>query len=358
MPGANALAVKRRPLEFAHVESLAGQSVVAIDLGGTQIRAGLITAGLNVDHRRAVATRDEDGVEAVIDRMCALVDDVLHAAPGAPVGIGISAPGPLDPWRGIVTSPPNLAHWVDVPLAERVEQATGLRTFLERDTNVAVGAEWRYGAARNARNAIYITVSTGIGGGLIIDGRAAFGSDGTAGEVGHLTIELDGPLCGDGMPGHVEAIGSGTAIARDARELLARGGSPRLAELIADGAEPDARLVALAADNGDEACRAILDRAWVAIGALCASLVNLLNPDVIVIGGSIARHQPELLEVARREIAHRAFAIPAKRARVLAAELGDDVSLIGLHPIVIERINDPAYRRMPGVAHPTPAKDQ
>jgi glucokinase len=348
-----------RPLEFAHVESLAGQSVVAIDLGGTQIRAGLITAGLDVDHRRAVATRDEDGVEAVIDRICALVDEVLRAAgPATPVGIGISAPGPLDPWHGIVRSPPNLAHWVNVPLAQRIERATGLRTFLERDTNVAVGAEWRYGAARNTRNAIYITVSTGIGGGLVIDGRAAFGSDGTAGEVGHLTIELDGPLCGDGMPGHAEAIGSGTAIARDARDLLARDGSPRLAALTADGAEPDARLVARAADDGDEACRAILDRAWVAIGALCASLVNLLNPDVIVIGGSIARHQPELLEVARREIAGRAFAIPATRVRVLAAELGDDVSLIGLHPIVIERINDPAYRRMPDAAHPAPAKDQ
>jgi glucokinase len=346
-----------RPLEFAHVESLAGRSVVAIDLGGTQIRAGLITAGLDVDHRRAVATRDEDGVEAVIDRMCALVGEVLHAAPTAPVGIGISAPGPLDPWRGIVTSPPNLAHWVNVPLAQRVEQATGLRTFLERDTNVAVGAEWRYGAARNTQNAIYITVSTGIGGGLIIDGRPVFGSDGTAGEVGHLTIELDGPLCGDGMPGHVEAIGSGTAIAREASDLLARGGSPRLTALTADGGEPDARLVARAAEDGDEACRAILERAWVAIGALCASLINLLNPDVIVIGGSIAQHQPELLEVARREIARRAFAIPVARTRVLGAELGDDVSLIGLHPIVIERMNDPAYRRMPDAAHPAPPKD-
>jgi glucokinase len=340
------------------VNSLAGPPVVAIDLGGTQIRAGLITADLTLDHRRAVATRDEDGVDAVIDRMCALVDDVLTSAGQATVGIGISAPGPLDPWQGIVRTPPNLAHWVDVPLADRVEHATGLPTFLERDTNVAVGAEWRYGAARNTRNAIYITVSTGVGGGLIIDGRPAFGSDGTAGEVGHLTVELDGPLCGDGMPGHVEAIGSGTAIAREARELLARGGSPRLAKLLADGEEPDARLVALAAEQGDEACRAILDRAWVAVGALCASLVNLLNPDVIVIGGSIARHQPELLDVARREIGRRAFAIPGARARVVPAALGDDVSLIGIHPIVIERLNDPAYRRTRGVAHATSAHDQ
>jgi glucokinase len=340
------------------VNSLADPAVVAIDLGGTQIRAGLITADLTVDHRLAVPTRDEDGVDAVIDRICSLVDDVLASADEAPVGIGISSPGPLDPWQGIVRTPPNLAHWVDVPLADRVEGATGLPTFLERDTNVAVGAEWRYGAARNTRNAVYITVSTGVGGGLIVDGRPAFGSDGTAGEVGHLTIELDGPLCGDGMPGHVEAIGSGTAIAREARDLLAREGSPRLAQLVADGDEPDARLVALAADDGDEACRGILERAWVAVGALCASLVNLLNPDVIVIGGSIAQHRPELLDVARREIGRRAFAIPAARARVVPAALGDDVSLVGIHPIVIERLNDPAYRRTRGVAPVSSAHHQ
>jgi glucokinase len=350
--------VPHRSLEFGNVESLAGRSVVAIDLGGTQIRAGLITAKLDVEHRRAVATRDEDGVDAVIERICALVSEVLDAAAEAPLGVGISAPGPLDPWHGIVTSPPNLAHWTNVPLADRVADVSGLPTFLERDTNVAVGAEWRYGAARNTRNAIYITVSTGVGGGLIIDGRPAFGSDGTAGEVGHLTIELDGPLCGDGMPGHVEAIGSGTAIAREARDLLAHGGSPHLAALVADSEEADARLVARAAEEGDAACRAILDRAWVAIGALCASLVNLLNPDVIVIGGSIASHQPELLDVARREIVRRAFAIPAARTRVLAAQLGDDVSLIGLHPIVTERINDPAYRRAPGRASTAPTHDQ
>lgn len=340
------------------MNSLADPPVVAIDLGGTQIRAGLITADLTVDHRRAVPTRDEDGVDAVIDRICTLVDDVLASADHAPVGIGISAPGPLDPWQGIVRTPPNLAHWVDVPLADRVEGATGLPTFLERDTNVAVGAEWRYGAARNTRNAVYVTVSTGVGGGLIIDGRPAFGSDGTAGEVGHLTIELDGPICGDGMPGHVEAISSGTAIAREARDLLSRGGSPRLAELVATGQEPDARLVAIAAEDGDEACRAILDRAWVAVGALCASLVNLLNPDVIVIGGSIAHHHPELLDVARREIGRRAFAIPGGRVRVFPAALGDDVSLVGIHPIVIERLNDPAYRRTRGVAPASSAHDQ
>ncbi|MGH2416881.1 MAG: ROK family protein, partial [Candidatus Limnocylindria bacterium] len=137
---------------------------------------------------------------------------------------------------------------------------------------------------------------------------------------------------------------SGTALAREARALLERGSAPRLAELAASGAETDAALLARAADEGDAAASAVLARAWTAIGAMCASLVNVLNPDVIVIGGTIAEHRPGLLEVAREEIRRRAFALPASRVRVLPATLGDDVSLIGTLPIVTERMADPAYR--------------
>jgi glucokinase len=246
-----------------------------------------------------------------------------------------------------VLQPPNLAGWRDVPLAGQVEAALGLPTFLERDTNVAIMAEWRHGAARGTDDAIYITVSTGIGGGLVIGGRPLIGKDGDAGEVGHLTVEIDGPICGDGAPGHVEAIASGTAIARDGRALLAAGESSRLAEILAtSGAdELGAEHVARAADEGDPACRAILDRAWVALGALAASLVNLLNPEAIVLGGSIATHRPELFEAVRRELERRAFPIPARRVRIVPAEHGDDVSLVGLLPIVNERLHDPAFRR-------------
>jgi glucokinase len=292
-------------------------------------------------------------VDAVVQRICSLAGDVIAAVHSAglpePVGIGISSPGPLDPWRGVVVAPPNLAGWHDVPLSERVEAAIGLPTFLERDTNVAIMAEWRHGAARGTSDAIYVTVSTGIGGGIVVDGRPLIGKDGTAGEVGHMTVDIDGPLCGDGSPGHAEAIGSGTALARDGRALLQSGASAPLAEIFhsSGASELGADHVAQAADQGDAACQALLDRAWVAIGAMCASLVNVLNPEVVVLGGSIAAHRPELFEVVRREIERRAFAAPARRVRVLPAEHGDDVSLIGLLPIVNERLNDPAFRRGP-----------
>lgn len=331
------------------MDEVAGQPILAIDLGGTQIRAALVMPDLIVRCRRAVATDDEEGVEAVIGRICALARDVLtDAAAGqfpGPVGIGISSPGPLDPWRGVVIAPPNLAGWHEVRLAKRVETAMGLPTFLERDANVAMMAEWRHGVARGAENAVYVTVSTGIGGGVIANGRPLIGADGSAGEVGHLTVELDGPLCGDGMPGHAEAIGSGTAIAREGRALLERGASAGLAKLTANPEDVDAAMVARAADAGDPACAAVLSRAWDAIGAMCAGLVNVLNPEVIVLGGSIALQRPDLRQAVRAGIDRRAFPAPAQRVRVELAEHGEDVSLIGLLPIVNERLNDPAYRK-------------
>lgn len=332
----------------------AESSVLAIDLGGTQIRAAHISPDLTVSHRVALPTDDEAGVEAVVSRICEIAVEVRDASLAgglpAPVGIGISSPGPLDPWRGVVVAPPNLVGWRDVPLADRVAASTGLPTFLERDTNVAVQCEWRYGAARGTRTAIYVTISTGIGGGIIVDGRPLDGRDGTAGEVGHMTVELDGPICGDGQAGHVEAIASGTGIARAARDALDAGFAPGLAMLVEGGIEPDAEAVAEAADAGDQACQVILDRAWEALGAMAAGLTNLFNPDVIVLGGGIAVHRPEVLARVRDGIDARAFPAPARRVRVALAEHGHDVSLIGALPIVNHRIHDPAYRRGEPVA--------
>lgn len=321
--------------------------VLAVDLGGTQIRAALVDPDLTVHHRRAVPTHDEEGVDAVLGRIGDLASAVLQDAAVSglpePIGLGISSPGPLDPWRGVVLMAPNLRGWTDVPVVERVAPRVGLPTFLERDTNVAVMAEWRHGTAKGTRNAIYITISTGIGGGVITDGRPLVGPDGTAGEVGHITVELDGPRCGCGGIGHVEAIASGTAIARDGAALLADGAAPELARLAAGGTEVDAELVARAADAGDEACRAVLERAWIAIGAMCASLVNVFDPEVIILGGSIAQHRPRIFEVARQELEKRAFPMLLDRVRIEPAAFGGDVSLIGLLPILQERIGDPAY---------------
>ena len=329
------------------VERRAERPILAIDLGGTQIRAALVTPDRTVNHRRAVPTADEEGVEAVLRRIVGVAAAARAEAADeglpAPIGIGISSPGPLDPWRGVVRAPPNLEGWRDIPLAPRVAAELDLPTFLERDTNVAVMGEWRYGAASGTRNAIYITVSTGIGGGAILDGRPLVGTNGTAGEFGHITVELDGPRCGCGGIGHVEAIASGTALARHGRTLVAEHPDSPLARLAAEEPEVDARLVAIAAKEGDERAAALLERAWVAVGALCASLVNALDPEVIVIGGAIAEHHPRLFDVIGLELERRAFPILLDKVRIVPAALGGDVSLIGSLPIVNDRIDDPAY---------------
>jgi glucokinase len=329
------------------VERSADGPILAIDLGGTQIRSALVTSDRAVHCRRAVPTADEEGVDAVLDRIievaAAVRDEARSDGLPAPIGVGISSPGPLDPWRGIVRAAPNLQGWTNIPLAPRVGAGLGMPTFLERDTNVAIMAEWRYGAARGADNAIYITVSTGIGGGLIVDGRPIVGSNGTAGEVGHVTVELDGPRCGCGGVGHVEAIGSGTALAREGRALVAEHPESPLARLAVDAPEVDAALVAKAAEAGDARAAALLERAWVAIGALVASLVNLLDPEVIVIGGSIAEHHPRLFDAVGVEMERRAFPILLDKVRIVPAAFGGDVSLIGSLPIVNDRIDDPAY---------------
>ncbi|MCV0404255.1 MAG: ROK family protein [Chloroflexi bacterium] len=329
------------------MDVVADRTVLAIDLGGTQIRAALITPDQVVHARRAVPTADEEGVTAVVGRICELAaavrDEARREGLPEPTAIGISAPGPLDPWRGVVVAPPNLAGWHDVPLARTVGDALELPTFLDRDTNVAVRAEWLFGAARGAGTAIYITVSTGIGGGFIIDGHPVLGPDGIAGEVGHIVADLDGPRCGCGRTGHIEAIASGTALAREASLLVDREPAGRLASLVTGDEEVDAELLARAADDGDASAADILAHAWTALGAVCASLVNILNPDVIVIGGSIAEHRPALFDAVRHQIDRLAFDVPASRVRVAPAELKDDVSLIGLPPIVAERWSDPAF---------------
>ncbi|MDQ3879619.1 MAG: ROK family protein [Chloroflexota bacterium] len=331
--------------------------VVAIDLGGTQIRTAYVTTAFEVSFRRAAPTGDSSRIDAVIADISRLAReaaaDVSTAGLPPPVGIGISSPGPIDPWRGLVVAPPNLHGWHDVPLADEVERALGLPTFLERDTNVAVLAEWQAGAAAAADDVVYVTVSTGIGGGVVSGGQPLMGPDATAGEVGHMTVEIDGPLCGDGKPGHAEAIGSGTAIARDGRTAVEEARAPMLARLVGgDATTVSAALVARAADEGDLACAAIMDRAYQAVGAMCASLVNVLNPEVIVLGGSIAEHRPRLREVVREEIDRRSFAIPAARVRVVAPHFGDDVSLVGCVPLVAARLHDPAFRRDGAAAPP------
>jgi glucokinase len=330
---------------------MSARPVLALDVGGTNIRAAVVVE----DGARLAFTKGRtpvaDGPAAILDACeAALRDVMLRVADdigGALLGIGISSPGPLDPWRGVVIGTPNMgADFIDVPIAGEMENRLGLPAFLERDTNVAALGEQAFGAARGCADFIYLTVSTGVGGAIVSEGRIFHGPDGTAGELGHTPVAMDG-VCGCGAIGHLEAFVGGAAMARTARTAIAEGTSPFLAARAAQkGLDAiEARDIAEGEDAGDATCHAIFERGRRAFAIACVGFVDGLNPTRIVVGGAISDAQGErLLGPARAEVAATAFRGPRDRVQIVHAELGADVGLAGGHPLVIARLGDPAWR--------------
>ena len=190
---------------------------LAVDLGGTDLRAAVVSETGVVSAFASVETDSRGGPDAVVMQIAGLLDEVRRAAGCAPVGVGVAAPGPLDPEAGLVIAPPTLAGWRDVPLAALLEARLDLPVRIVNDANAAALGEWRFGAGRGTRNMVFVTVSTGIGGGVIVDGRLLHGFRGLAAEIGHMTIADGSPdyLFG-GAPGAFEALASGTALGRNA----------------------------------------------------------------------------------------------------------------------------------------------
>jgi glucokinase len=320
-------------------------------VGGTHIRAAVVLD----DGSRLVQIRGRtpivEGPAAILDSCEAALREVRGLVAkdlaDAIVGIGISTPGPVDPWRGVVVETPNMGpDFLDVPIANELARRLGLPAFLERDTNVAALGEMAFGAARDCPDFIYLTVSTGVGGAIVSEGRIFHGPDGTAGELGHTPVAMEG-LCNCGGVGHLEAFLGGAAMAQYARAAVADGTSPFLAAHAARTSLEaiEARDIAEGEDSGDEACRAIMERGRRAFAVACVGFVDALNPTRIVVGGAIADAQGErLLGPARAEVAATAFRTPRSRVQIVHAELGADVGLAGGHPLVIARLGDPAWR--------------
>jgi glucokinase len=309
-----------------------------IDLGGTKILSVYLDNDmreLGRDYRETVA---EQGPDAVIDRM---VDSMLTAAKGRPFQVvGISSPGPSDPKRGIVTTPPNLPGWRDVELAKAISARLAVPAWLENDANAAAVAEHRLGAGRGASNVVLVTLGTGVGGGLILDGRLYHGASGGAGEIGHMQLEPDGPVCGCGRHGCLEALVSGRALGERAQEIIAREPDGILAGMVRDrGGEADARVLEDAALAGDASAAAAIDRAARYLGAGLTNVVNIFNPEVIVIGGSLRKIDDErYLGVAIEIMKREAFPQHAAGVRVVEAELGDESPALGAALIARENL--------------------
>ncbi|HID85851.1 MAG TPA: ROK family protein [Anaerolineae bacterium] len=252
------------------------------------------------------------------------------------VGIGIGAPGPLNPWTGVIHHAPNLPGWRDVPLRDIIQEEFQMPTFLGNDANVAALAEHRFGAGQGVDDLIYMTVSTGIGGGVIVGGQLLLGADGLAGEVGHMTLEPHGPRCNCGNIGCLEALAAGPAIARDARQRIEEGARTAIVDLVGgDLSQVTAKVVGQAAQEGDELAIELIRRAGFYIGVGIVNLIHLFNPRLFVIGGGVSKVGDLLFDPIRAVVRERAM--PAMReVRIVPATLGDDVGLLGAVALAME----------------------
>jgi len=310
--------------------------ILAIDLGGTQIRAALADAQGTLLARAATRTHAEEGPEAVIGRIIECAERVLEGVDRSRVlGVGVGAPGPIDPWTGVLYNPPNLPGWEAVPLAERLAAALGLPVQAGNDANLAALGEHRFGAGRGVDDLVYMTVSTGIGGGIITGGQLMVGARGFAGEIGHQTLEPEGPVCSCGQRGHLEALAAGPAIAREARRALREGAVSLMEELVDDLEHITAEMVAEAAARGDAVARQILERAAFYIGLGLVNVIHIVEPQRIIVGGGVSRAGNLLFDPIRRTVEERLMSPVYHGVDILPAALGDDVGLLGAVALVL-----------------------
>jgi len=326
------------------VTAAAPAPLVGVDLGGTLVRAAVATG--EASHAEPVRhpTPHAAPPDAVLDAIAAAVREATGAA--APAGVAIGIPGPLDPVAGVVHAAPNLHGWSELPVQRLLEQRLDCPVAIENDAHLAGFAEWVAGAGRGSRDMIFVTVSTGVGGGLVLDGELFSGFAGTAGELGHTIYQPDGPPCGQGHRGCLEGTASGTAIARRARELLAAGEASSLAGLPAD--KLDARAVADAAADGDALAISLYAEAGRALGLAIGGFVNMLSPEAVVVGGGLINAGELLFAPLRRALPEIAFAAPLARCRVVAAALGTDAGLVGAVAWAVRRFRARAGAPAPG----------
>lgn len=314
------------------------QYIVGVDLGGTNIVTGALSAdGSRTFGVRSAPTGVAYGADTVVDRIVeqieATIAETMRDAGvrrDAFAGIGIGAPGPLDRERGLVIVAPNLG-WKDFPLRDRISDRLGIPATLDNDANCATVGEWWQGAARGGRHVVGLTIGTGIGGGLIVDGKLFHGASDVAGEIGHTTIELNGRHCKCGNYGCLEAYASGPAIATRAREVLVREGTESLMPRMVNGNldELTAATVYEAARQGDPVANEIVRDTGRYLGTGVANLLNILNPDVVVVAGGVTAAGDRLFVPLGAEVRRRAFAPAVAAARIVPGSLPGTAGVVG-----------------------------
>ncbi len=307
--------------------------VLGVDLGGSKILTAVVNSKGEMrsrDHCRTPAAR---GPGAVIQALLDSIERTLNQAGMAAAeleAISIGAPGFSSPETGVVFTSPHLPEWQDVPLRDIIGQKTGVKTLLINDANAAALGEMYFGAARGARNFICITLGTGIGGGIVIDGEIYTGALGTAGEIGHMTIDTSGPKCTCGNTGCWETLASGKALAREARKRIKDGAQTTLLEYAAgDIDKVNAEVVHKAARQGDTLAKEVIAQISYYLGVGLTNLVNIFNPELIVIGGGLANIGDILLAPAYKLVREKVNATAFASVRFARAKLGENAGVIG-----------------------------
>lgn len=311
--------------------------IVGVDVGGTNIVVGLIPIhGGGVLGRRTIPTDSVRGAKFVVDRIIAVVEeaisDVTFSFDGSRddiAGIGIGSPGPLDRETGTVINTPNLG-WRNFPLRDLVANATGLPAALDNDANCAAFGEWWMGAGRSTNTLVGVTLGAGIGGGIVLGGKIFHGCSDVAGEIGHMTIESNGRRCKCGNYGCLEAYASGPAIAVRASEGIGTGAETILPDLVGGQVEEiTAATVYEAAIRGDAYATAMMrETAWY-LGAGIANIINILNPEMVVIAGSVTHAGDTLFVPLREEVRRRAFKAAEERCRIVPGVLPGTAGVVG-----------------------------
>jgi glucokinase len=309
-------------------------AALALDIGGTKLAAGVVTPDGHVHGFTVEPTRRDEGHDVILPRLFELGRRAIAEATdavGEIGGVGISCGGPLDAAAGVLVNPLHLPGWIDIPVVKLASEAFELPAYLENDATLAALAEYRHGAARGTDSAIYLTISTGIGGGAVVDGRLHRGAAGNGGEFGHITVVRGGRQCLCGRRGCLEAYASGTFIGRRADERIAQGDlETRLV------APTTAEHVARAAAEGDPLASAIWTETVELLGQAVTDFVNILEPDIVVLGGGVTRSDGQLLDPVRRIVAEGAMDPAARAVRVELAALGDAVCVVGAGVLALD----------------------
>ncbi|MBI4550762.1 MAG: ROK family protein [Candidatus Latescibacteria bacterium] len=305
--------------------------IIGVDLGGTNVRSAAVDAHGRVSHNAKLSVWGSPSRDEVIDRIARVIQQTMTGCgPERVRGIGIGTPGLVIADTGTVVFAPNLPDWVDLPLGPVLAERFHLPVAVENDANAAaIGEQWT-GAGVGVQSLICLTLGTGVGGAIILDGRIWRGANGAAAEIGHMTVDEHGVPCPCGNHGCLEQYASAPAVARQAREALQAGRTSRLTELCDGNLDTiTSALVAQAAMEGDEVARQVMHRAGTLLGMAMASLTNILNPEMFIIGGGMINAGELLFEPIWSEVRSRSYTWSASILRIVPATLGDDAGVIG-----------------------------